>query len=103
MVKLQLMLAFGASLSGMMWLALSLLPHWRQALGEKPLSKSRQKILRILGYAALTFALGLCLRVDHASMAVLVWMMAMSGAAFCVAMLFAWRPRWSRAWVFFLC
>ncbi len=101
MVKLQLMIAVLFSLSGMMWLALSLLPHWRQAVGERPLSTGRQRVLRVLGVGALTLALGLCLRVDHASMAVLVWMMTMSGAAFSVALLFAWRPRWSRAWVLF--
>lgn len=101
MVKLQLMIAVLFSLSGMMWLALSLLPHWRQAVGERLLSTGRQRMLRILGVGAQSLALVLCLRVDHASMAVLVWMMTMSGAAFSVALLFAWRPRWSRAWVLF--
>ena len=41
-------------------------------------------------------ALALCLRADHASMAVLVWVMTLSGAALLVAFLLAARPRWLR-------
>ena len=46
-------------------------------------------------------ALALCLWVDHASMAVLVWVMAVAASALVVALTLTWRPRWLRsvAWV----
>ena len=45
----------------------------------------------LLGAAGLLVAL--CLAVDHASMASLVWFMALAGAALSVAFTLAWRPR----------
>ena len=41
----------------------------------------------------LAAALALCLAVDHASMASLVWSMALAGAALAVAFTLSWRPR----------
>ncbi len=50
----------------------------------------------VLGSTALFVGLLLALAADHASMAVLVWVMALAGAALAVAFALAWRPRWLR-------
>ena len=41
-------------------------------------------------------AFALCLGADHATMAVLVWFMALAGAALAVAFTLSWRPQWLR-------
>jgi len=90
-----LLLALGVmnGFLGMGWLALSMSPHWQQvrATASPPV-----KTLRGLAVAALSVSLLLCLWGDHPSIAVLVWVMVVSGSAFAVAMLLAWRPRWLR-------
>lgn len=88
--------------AGFAWLALSMESHWAQVRGAQPLPRGTAIALRALGGAALLGSLLLCLRVDHASMAVLVWVMSLAGAALVVAFTFAWRPRWMAlpvAWV----
>jgi hypothetical protein len=82
-----------AAACGMAWLAFAMLPHWRQVRGDQPLSRGTRRSLRILGGAALAVAFALCLGADHASIAVLVWIMASSAAALGVALLLAWQPR----------
>ncbi|MBU0828395.1 MAG: DUF3325 domain-containing protein, partial [Gammaproteobacteria bacterium] len=51
------------------------------------------RTLRWLGAVGLVVALGLCLAVDHASMASLVWFMELAGAALAIAFTLSWRPR----------
>lgn len=80
--------------AGFAWLALSMESHWEQVRGSQPLPRSTAVALRVLGGAALAGALLLCLSVDHASMAALVWVMSLAGAALVVAFIFSWRPRW---------
>lgn len=80
--------------AGLAWLALSMESHWEQVRGSQPLPRSTVIALRVLGSAALVGSLLLCLRVDHASMAALVWVMSLAGAALVVAFTFTWRPRW---------
>lgn len=80
------------SLAGMGWLALSMPVHAQQVWGHD-MSCARARVLRGLGAAALGVALLLCLRADHASMAVLVWVMTMTLSALVIAMTLAWRPR----------
>jgi Protein of unknown function (DUF3325) len=87
---------------GLGWLALAMETHWQQVRGETAASRSSVRVLRALGAAALLLALGLCLRADHPTMAVLVWVMALAGAALLIAFSLSWRPRWLRplvAWV----
>ncbi len=86
--------ALGACVAGMGWLALAMQPHWEQVRGAQPLPRSTAFVLRVLGAAALAASLALCFRVDHATMAPLVWVMALAGAALIVAFTLAWRPRW---------
>lgn len=78
---------------GLAWLALSMDAHWEQVRGNEPLVRSTVRTLRWMGAAGLAMALALCLAVDHASMASLVWFMALAGAALAIAFTLSWRPR----------
>ena len=49
------------------------------------------------GVLALALSLGLCLQADHPSMAALVWLMLLAGAAAAIAAMLSWRPRWLKA------
>jgi hypothetical protein len=90
-----LSLALVASVAGMGWLALSMQVHAQQAWNHVPSPSVRQG-LRWLGSIALLVAFALCLSADHATMAVLVWFMALAGAALTVAFTLSWRPHWLR-------
>ena len=90
-----LLAAVLASSAGMGWLALSMQVHARQAWDATP-SSATMRALRWMGVAGIVIALVLCLRADHASMAVLVWLMSLTGAALLTALLLASRPRWLR-------
>lgn len=82
-----------ASVCGFAWLALAMEPHWRQVRGDAPRSRRAVVVLRVLGAASLFASLLLCLKVDHASMASLVWIMSLAAAALIIAFTLAWRPR----------
>jgi len=81
------------SVAGMGWLALAMQVHGRQVWGQ-PASVGDARLLRLLGASALATALLLCLLVDHATMAVLVWVMSLAAAAVLVAFTLAWRAHW---------
>ncbi|AOS77619.1 MULTISPECIES: DUF3325 family protein [Hydrogenophaga] len=86
-------LAALASLAGMALFALALPAHWAQVAGaHAPLSPTVQRRLRAGGALALAGSLGLCLAVDHPSMAVLVWVMLLAVSAAGVAMWLSRRP-----------
>jgi hypothetical protein len=87
-----------SAVCGMAWLALAMKVHWRQVRGTQPLSRGSALVLRALGALALLASLLICLRVDHASMAALVWVMAIIPAILVIAFTLAWRPRWL-AWL----
>jgi hypothetical protein len=74
--------------------------HGRHVRGAAPLTPGRATLLRMGGTAALCASLLLCLRADHVTMAPLVWVMSMTGAALTVAFALAWRPRWLAPLVF---
>lgn len=95
--SLWLAAALVASIAGMGWLALAMAPHWIQVCRDSPLTPRRTAVLRTAGAASLFVSLLLCLQADHASMAALVWVMALTLGALAVAVLLAWRPRWLRA------
>lgn len=84
-----------SSAAGMGWLALSMQAHAQQVWGGMPTSMT-SRVLRWIGIAGLAAALGLCLMADHASMAVLVWIMSLTGGSLLVAFTLSWRPRWLR-------
>jgi len=100
--SLMILAALLVSLAGAVWLAASLDAHWQQLRGREAAASPRQvALLRGLGATAWLFALLLCCRADHASMAVLVWIMSISAASCAAAFLLAWRPRavaWLLAW-----
>lgn len=81
---------------GMGWLALAMETHWEQVCSSA-LSRKARICLRTLGAMMLLASLGLCLVVEHASMAVLVWVMVLSASALAVSFTLTWRPHWLRA------
>ena len=80
------------SLTGMSWLALAMKAHWSQLYQDRKL-EPRRSLLRVMGSAALVVSGLCCLQADHPSMAVLVWVMLMAGAAIAVAMILGRQPR----------
>ncbi|AKC85628.1 DUF3325 domain-containing protein [Pseudoxanthomonas suwonensis] len=84
-----------ACTAGVGWLALAMPGHAQQVWGA-PVPRATARILRVLGALGLAASLALCLAADHASMAVLVWAMALAAAALTVAFALAWRPHWLR-------
>ena len=89
--------ALAASVLGMAWLALAMETHWEQVRGTAPLPARTVRALRLLGTVGLGASLALCLAVDHASMAALVWVMGLAASALAVAFTLSWRPRWLAA------
>ena len=95
--SLWLLIALLCSVGGIAWLALAMDVHWKQMQGEEAQAgRATVWALRALGTGALLVSLLLCLRADHASMAVLVWVMSLAAAALLVAFALAWRPHWLR-------
>lgn len=78
--------------AGMGWLALAMPAHALQAWGRLPAPAQLQR-LRWLGSAGVLLALPCCLGSDHATMAVLVWVMLLAAAAIATAFLLSSRPR----------
>ena len=94
--------ALVSSIVGFAWIALAMNVHWQQVRSDATLTRSSEITLRILGTGALIASLALCLSVDHASMAALVWIMSLAAAALLIAFMLSWRPRWLMplvAWV----
>jgi hypothetical protein len=91
---LLLLAALAANIVGAGFLALSMEVHWKQVCPDARRPRHIARLLRGLGAACLTGSLVLCLGVDHASMASLVWFMALAGAALAVTFTLSWRPRW---------
>ena len=89
--------ALAACVLGMAWLALAMESHWEQVRGTAPLPARTVRALRLLGTVGLGASLALCLAVDHASMAALVWVMGLAASALAVAFTLTWRPRWLAA------
>lgn len=90
-----LCMAVVAALLGMGWLSLSLDVHWRQvvAVASSRLPVQPGPRLRLMGALSLLASLFFCLFADHASMAVLVWVMLTASSAVTIAMTLTWQPR----------
>jgi hypothetical protein len=85
-------LALLCCLGGLTAIALAMEVHWQQLKGPGATPPRRAVLgLRAFGAALLAAALALCLRADHASMAVLVWVMSLGVSALVVAFALAWR------------
>lgn len=87
-----LLFALIASTLGLAWLALAMDVHWQQVCGTQRPGSADVAVLRMAGSVALVTSLVLCFVADHASMAPLVWVMALAGGALLVAFTLAWRP-----------
>jgi len=85
--------ALAACFVGLAWLALAMDVHWLQVRGSPSPDRRAVATLRILGASALLMSFVLCFVADHASMAPLVWVMALAGGALLVALTLAWKPR----------
>lgn len=100
--ELRLVIALLLSICGMAWLALAMKVHWQQVRAGAAPSVVNIVTLRCLGAVALSLSLWICLQVDHASMASLVWVMSLAASALFVAFILTWRPRylaWLLLWV----
>lgn len=75
----------------MSWLALSLKSHWQQVFPAQN-NKPHKARLRTSGVTFLLFSIVSCLQADHPSMAVLVWLMLLPGAAITVALILSKHP-----------
>ena len=90
-----LLIAFVAALAGMGWLALTIDMNYERVRGRRmTLTAAMVTRLRMLGALALITSLALCLAVDHASMAALVWVMMLATAALVITFTLAWRAHW---------
>jgi hypothetical protein len=83
-----------SSVIGFAWLALAMDVYWRQAVKDAALTRRSVFALRTAGAVALALSPWLCLQVDHASMASLVWVMSLAAAALTVTFTLSWRPHW---------
>ncbi|MFW2372874.1 MAG: DUF3325 domain-containing protein [Gammaproteobacteria bacterium] len=82
---LWLIAAASLMLLGMGWLALAMETHWKQVYDIKNV-KPKQTLLRSIGWLAILASAICCLQADHASMAVLVWIMLLACSAVMVAL-----------------
>lgn len=87
-----LLVAVLSGFAGMAWLALAMPAHAEQVWGQT-LALRHARIMRMAGALGIASSLAFCLGADHASMAVLVWLMTLSGSALLVAMLLSGQPR----------
>lgn len=81
-------------IAGFAWFALAMDVHWQQVRGDVAPGPATKRWLRILGVAAIVISLSMCLAVDHATMASLVWVMLLIASGLTVAFTLTWRPRW---------
>lgn len=91
-----LLLALLATLAGLGLLAAAMPRHWRQFRPGAACPVVVVVTLRVCGAAALGLSLAICMRRDHPSMAVLVWIMLLAVGAVAVAMWLSTRPSPSR-------
>lgn len=89
---LWLVVAAISALAGMSWLALAMPEHWKQVFHAVVPASPQSGLLRLMGSAALILSALCCGMADHPSMAVLVWFMLSTAAAFVVAVLLARYP-----------
>ncbi len=92
--SLLLAIALLLCVAGLSWLALAMKAHWQQVYGSVPRAAGTVVTLRVLGGLALFAALLVCFVADHATMAPLVWVLALAASALLVAFTLSWRPRW---------
>lgn len=80
------------NIAGFAWLALAMDVHWKQVRGSATPPQGRRTPLRLAAGAAFLISLLLCNLSDHATIAALVWVMALTAGALLVAFTLTWRP-----------
>jgi len=80
------------NVAGFAWLALAMDVHWNQVRGSGKLSQGRRTLLRLTASSAFLISFLLCNLSDHATIAALVWVMALTAGALLVAFTLTWRP-----------
>lgn len=80
------------NVAGFAWLALAMDVHWKQVRGNGKPPPGRRMLLRSAAVAAFLISLLLCNLSDHATIAALVWAMALTAGALLVAFALTWRP-----------
>lgn len=80
------------NVAGFAWLALAMDAHWKQVRGSGKPPQGRRTPLRLAAGAAFLISLILCNLSDHATIAALVWVMALTAGALMVAFTLTWRP-----------
>lgn len=84
------------NVAGFGWLALAMDAHWQQVRGGGKPTPGGRILLRVAASMAFLFSLVLCNLPDHATIAALVWVMALTAGALAVAFTLTWRPAWLR-------
>lgn len=80
------------NVAGFAWLALAMDVHWEQVRGSGRPPQGRRTPLRLAAGAAFLISLLLCNLSDHATIAALVWVMALTAGALMIAFILTWRP-----------
>lgn len=81
------------NIAGFAWLALAMDTHWQQVRASGRPPQGRRTLLRLAAGGAFLISLILCNQSDHATIAALVWVMALIAGALLVAFTLTWRPR----------
>ena len=84
------------NIAGFGWLALAMDAHWKQVRGSGKPTRGGRRLLRVTAGIAFLLSLVLCNLPDHATIASLVWVMALTAGALTVAFTLTWRPTWLR-------
>jgi len=84
------------NVAGFGWLALAMDAHWKQVRGSSKPTPGARRRLRVAASITFLLSLVLCNLPDHATIASLVWMMALTAGALTVAFTLTWRPAWLR-------
>lgn len=88
-------LAWLAAVMGMSWFALAIDANWRDVIGAERFGfATKSQSLRGFGFGGVALSLLLCVRADHVTMAVLVWVLMLAVAALCVTGMLTWRRHW---------
>jgi len=80
------------NVAGFAWLALAMDAHWKQVRGAGKPTPGARIVLRVAAGMAFLLSLILCNLPDHATIASLVWVMALTAGALTVAFTLTWRP-----------
>ncbi|MEO0566537.1 MAG: DUF3325 domain-containing protein [Pseudomonadota bacterium] len=88
-----LIFAFLSALLGCVLLAVTQIRHWKTLFGPRA-EPGHVRVARTMGWSLIAMSLVLCVLRDGASFGALLWPLTLAVAAFCTAMMLAYRPQW---------